>query len=546
MLRFWHDPQRKHSRLRAAIVAVITTSVLATTAWATTSLAGPAFATDDPSTTLDPSTLPPAPAGFTDQLVAVYESEYAVAQRLGVMDRGAQLPSVEDYSATVATLSADDLAVAYYATQKAPTWSQIPSLLGSVSISDTASTSGTASTEQSGGTLARTAAATSDRTAESTTQGTAQAAPSVWLPTVAPSGIDSILMAPTVTTTAATDFQPTEPVVEFKPEDCPFADIKASDIFALKIAAAAARTVYDTLDAAGALGSTAIPGIIAAVLFGALEISVTTLEYLSDQNSSCENDNLHGFVEATYNTTYQSWGLINTMNNTVTDLEATSNTINNNLLNVTNQITNLSTANSTEMDTQLTTVKNSIENIMANDTSTVLNLVQNVQSLVGSNNTSISTAQTTLNTAIIDARDSLAVRITTLSDSLGRAEDSLKNHITFQTERVLTRIDELKGQDTDHFEAALRVAIETALATGTSMTPVGVLQLPASAGGYLDAEPIGVKQIVTDILEGMKATHQSFNSGGVKYLNSANDALAAGRYKDAWLDYVTAYGFLNR
>lgn len=543
MLRFWNDPDGKHRRLRAAIAAAATTSVLATASWGTVALTRPAFASATASA-VDPSTLPPAPPGFTDQLVEVYAAEYALAQRLGVMERGAQLVTVEDYRTTVASMSAEQLAVTYYATQQVPTWSQIPSLLASVSVSGAASTSPMSGTTGDSTSQARAAAATSDGAASPATRRTAaQAAPTVWVATVAPSRIDAILLAPTVMS-AATAFQPSRPVVEFQPEECPFADVSSTEIFALKIASIAAQVVYDTLIASviGASG-----GIAAAILFGALEITITTLEHLNDQNGSCEGDNLRGFIETMHNTTYQSWGLLNTMSDTVTDLETTTNTINNNLTSVTTSINNLSTETSTEVNNQLTTVQNSIETIMANDTSTVLNLVQNVHSLVGDNSTSISRSQTALNTAIIDARSALEVRLTTLGDALGRSEDKLMGHITFQAQRVLDSIAELKGQDTEHFRAALRVAIETALANAnSSATPVGVLQLPASAGGYLDAQPVGVKQIVTDILEGMKATNQSFNAGGVKYLNSANDALAAGQYKQAWLDYATAYGFLTR
>jgi hypothetical protein len=71
-------------------------------------------------------------------------------------------------------------------------------------------------------------------------------------------------------------------------------------------------------------------------------------------------------------------------------------------------------------------------------------------------------------------------------------------------------------------------------------------ELPASAGGYLDATPIGVRQITTDALAALRANGQPIDSEAPRDLTLANNALAAKQYKQAFHYYQLAYRAMAR
>src|SRR5690242_10820272 len=72
----------------------------------------------------DPGDRVPAPPGFVDSVVAVYQSEYQVVRALGRADA---LETVAQYRAQVLQAPPDQLSALYDATRKNPGWSQIPS-----------------------------------------------------------------------------------------------------------------------------------------------------------------------------------------------------------------------------------------------------------------------------------------------------------------------------------------------------------------------------------------------------------------------------------
>jgi hypothetical protein len=92
-------------------------------------------------------------------------------------------------------------------------------------------------------------------------------------------------------------------------------------------------------------------------------------------------------------------------------------------------------------------------------------------------------------------------------------------------------------------DAALRQHIEAALTSGR---PDVDFELPASAGGYLDATPIGVQQIVTDALAALRANGQPVDVAAPRYLTLANNALTAQHYKAAYHYYQLAYQAITR
>jgi hypothetical protein len=91
----------------------------------------------------------------------------------------------------------------------------------------------------------------------------------------------------------------------------------------------------------------------------------------------------------------------------------------------------------------------------------------------------------------------------------------------------------------------LKHSIELALSGGNATTIVSY-ELPASLGGYLDSTPIGVQAIVTSTMSLMQSANQPISPQAGKNLTLANQALAAGQYKQAFVYYQTAYGLLVR
>ena len=75
------------------------------------------------------SVLAPAPAGFANTIVGVYQSEYAVLQQLG---QASAAQPVSQLQQTVSQFNQVELADFYNAAQQDPGWYQIPSLMQAV------------------------------------------------------------------------------------------------------------------------------------------------------------------------------------------------------------------------------------------------------------------------------------------------------------------------------------------------------------------------------------------------------------------------------
>jgi hypothetical protein len=91
----------------------------------------------------------------------------------------------------------------------------------------------------------------------------------------------------------------------------------------------------------------------------------------------------------------------------------------------------------------------------------------------------------------------------------------------------------------------LKHSIELALSGGNPTTIVSY-ELPASLGGYLNSTPIGVQAIVTSALSAMQTANQPVSPQASKNLVLANNALAAGQFKQAFVYYQTTYGLVVR
>ena len=132
-----------------------------------------------------------------------------------------------------------------------------------------------------------------------------------------------------------------------------------------------------------------------------------------------------------------------------------------------------------------------------------------------------------------------------LDDITGRVEEVQFGLQTLQTRVAILRNTEvtiLKKADTlianlSTFETLqLRMQIEQNLDKNDE-APVGLFQLPAAFGGYLEV----VKSIVTETLA-KRAAVGNPSAQAMAFLASANAAFAAGEYKTAYVNYRKAYG----
>jgi len=117
-----------------------------------------------------------------------------------------------------------------------------------------------------------------------------------------------------------------------------------------------------------------------------------------------------------------------------------------------------------------------------------------------------------------------------------RSEETLAN----VNDGVIIVSDQLKAAQAASDEV-LAADIHQALTAPLDATPNVAYQLPASEGGLLDAEPIGVQSIVTRSLESAQRAGLPVNGAAPVLLAQADDALAQGRFADAYRLYQRAY-----
>jgi hypothetical protein len=136
-----------------------------------------------------------------------------------------------------------------------------------------------------------------------------------------------------------------------------------------------------------------------------------------------------------------------------------------------------------------------------------------------------------------------------LNDITNRVDEVQTDLQTLQTRVAIlqnTEVTILKKADTEITNLGtlqslqLRIKIEENLAANSSELPMGIFQLPAAYGGYLEL----VRSIVTDTIA-KSATLGTPNAQAASFLGSANAAFAAGHYKAAYKLYAQAYGFAH-
>ncbi len=99
----------------------------------------------------------------------------------------------------------------------------------------------------------------------------------------------------------------------------------------------------------------------------------------------------------------------------------------------------------------------------------------------------------------------------------------------------------LINQDTSEFDQMLTLDIEQALSAPAGTVPMAAMELPSSAGGYLDSSPVGVNEVVTGAISAMESSGQSMNPLAKRDESLAQQAFSAGEYKLAFDYYARSY-----
>ena len=207
------------------------------------------------------SVLAPAPAGFANTIVGVYQSEYAVLQQLG---QASAAQPVSQLQQTVSQFNQVELADFYNAVQQNPGWYQIPSIMQAVASGLPTSTSSTMSANRPVS-MARLAKAAAQRQVLS--QGQARRAQGGSSPG---SAARAIFNAP---------LSPAPAVQAFSPQPCATSPDGAT-VFELQIAVDVATGVYNALNVSTNLGDLVIVLAVASVIvLAALLISHDSVAY---------------------------------------------------------------------------------------------------------------------------------------------------------------------------------------------------------------------------------------------------------------------------
>jgi len=137
---------------------------------------------------------------------------------------------------------------------------------------------------------------------------------------------------------------------------------------------------------------------------------------------------------------------------------------------------------------------------------------------------------------VYDNVNSLIGLVDSRTTAIDNEEQLLYALVDARTTLILNKIAVLQAS----LNLELKVTIEEDLLQGANGS-VADFEIPASAGGYLNATPIGVQSLVTNALATTEQAGQSVNPAAPGDLAAANAALAAQQYKQAFQLYGQAY-----
>jgi hypothetical protein len=502
------------------VAAVAASLVLVSTATATSA--------DTTSTTAPsgiPSTLPPAPPGFSNTLVSTYQSEVATAQAIG---QSQGFEPVSQYQQQVSGLNTSSLSALYYVTQQDPEWNQIPSLMQTIA----------ADVPSPGSAAAQTSAFRSPAPA---------GAPTATLDAFRVRSPAGGAGKRAVRHAVLTANIPTSPVAPFVPQSCPAAPPEAA-IFAAQIVIDVAGAAFNVAVALANISEFASDFVaigVAASIAGTVlligQIVHDTLVYLQSLANDCAAANLGNAVANIDNTTLATYNLMTSMYGLIVQSQSTETTTDQDVQNLQ---TGLTTVQQTLIQA-LTSSTDTQQSTTGGDTQGSNTELQIIQTALQNDLTTIQKLQTTTSQQVVNGvstiQTNLSGDLTQIIHETDTDAQGLSTLITGGNQQILNALQSNFATTQQEFQSNLQVEIEQDLSGWAPVVPEVQLILPASMGGYLDATPVGVQETVTNDIASLQKAGVAIKPLAITDLAAANAALTAHNYTLAWTDYADAY-----
>jgi hypothetical protein len=485
--------------------------------------------------------LQPAPSGYGDTLVSIYQSVYSVAQQLG---QSSSAEPVSQYQQSVSQLSPTDLAVVYNALQKDPGWDQIPSVMQSVSTSISGLSSGSTSAPPSGSAVQRALSATKSVKARSNTKAR-----------VGPAAKSATPGSHLAAGAAVANGTPVAPYTPNQNASIPNSTCNAAinfdgALFGLQVVVDTAQGAYNGTMALTVgdpePGSKVILAIIAGVesiVLYVAQIAHDVTAYYTSLYNDCITGNIYGFVSNIDNTTTQTYALFSTISSTIAQVQSTSQTTQQDVLNTQAQLTAL-------QNTLLSTIASdtqTLQSTIGSDTQAVTSQIEQDLSALTNDVNSIQTSEATLSQGVISqvntdtsqVQSSLSSDLTKILNETDNQASDLTTLVTQGNQQVMNTLQSNYKTQQGEYYSDLKVQIEKAL--GSNGAPPVQYVLPAAQGGFINSTPVGVQEVVTDDLNAMVTIGTKIPSSATNDLKLANAALAAGQYAAAYGYYAACY-----
>jgi hypothetical protein len=466
--------------------------------------------------------LQPAPDGFASTMVNVYQSEYAVVQKLG---QASALQSVSAYQQQVSQLNAAQLAVIYYGVQQNPEWYQIPALMQTVASG-----------------IPATSASSRSAGASALPSSSASRSPSARRS----SASRSFSAAASISADSSNDPQ----VHPYAHMTCDSGPSDAA-VFALQIAIDAASGVYDVTAALAGVDisgfnniAETVAAVISAIILTGAQVAHDTLSFQQLLASECSSNDTGAELDNIDNTTYQTYSLLTTVGSAVTQLQTTDNTTQQDVQNVQSSLSTMQTdvTQTITNDTQAmqTTVGSDTQGLTSQLQTDLTGLQQDLTIIEGDEST-LSQDVGQLSNGTTTIQSALSSDLSKILSETDNDAAQLTSLVTQDNQQILDALKSNFNTQQGQYEANLKLAIERGLAEYGSTVPQVQFILPASQGGYLNSTPVGVQEVVTDDLHALQALGAKVTSAALNAFNAANAALNAKQYLTAYQDYATAY-----
>jgi len=238
----------------------------------------------------------------------------------------------------------------------------------------------------------------------------------------------------------------------------------------------------------------------------------------------------------------QTYGLITQTNALVVQLQATQATTQTDVQNIVN--TGLSSFQTT-IEQALTVDTQTLQAAAGGGTQASSTELQTIQTALQADVATIESVETTTGQKVVAGNTTIGTELSTELAQVLKETDSdaqgLTALITQQSQQILNTLQSEAAMTQQQYNTLLRLQIEQALAGWGPVVPEVKFMLPTAQGGFLNATPVGVQEVVTTDLTAAQADGVKIKATAITELSLANTALAAGQWTTAFADYAQAY-----